>query len=150
MSGDNLPDNLTCVVANSDTYAVIIEEILSSYNKLFQSQLKIEKEDESWEILEGEIEDWLGGVYVGDCGNLSSGLRIRGFDNFGEIIDIEIKANTVELISENGKQERAPYSYQADVIFSVRVSGGNERNLESNTAKSNFVLSTCNQYTEIK
>lgn len=147
---DNLPDDLTCVLTDTGINRLIINEIVSLYKALFQSQLTIKEDDERVKTLKAELVDWLGGAHIGDCGNLARGLKINGFDDLGESIDIEINTKTVELTRKNGKQEKAPFWYQGDVTFSISISGGSERTSESNAAKAYLVFATCNQYSAIQ
>lgn len=146
LEGETLPEDLTCVVAMRSTHTGLIEDMVLLYNSLHNTQLELEPDGEMWDDLDEEIRDWLGGPYVGDCGNLVEGLHIRRNTTLGEKVRIDIKATKVELTRENGHRETAPHWYQGFVTFTIKMTDRDGNTEESNRVISHFVVGTCNRY----
>lgn len=147
---NELPKDLTCVVANGGTIKDLIINIEKLYNDLYEKQLDLNKESESWKELKTKINDWLGGAYVGQCGNLYNGLKIKNFNKLGEPVNIEIKVVNLELERTNGLMEKPPFDYQGYVTYSVSVSTDNNQKASKVKPQYTIVISTCNRYLEIK
>lgn len=148
LEANELPKDLTCVVAINRTHSNLIDQIVSLYNTLHGTQVHLEQNGEQWKDLDAEITDWLGGAYVGDCGNLFSGLTFD-YKRLGEKVDINIKATKTEILRDNGLRKTAPFWYQANVTFSVKMTDKEGNVEEGHQESGDIVVGSCNRYSAV-
>lgn len=149
IEGDDLPEDLTCVMSYNSTYTYMTNEIINLYKELHNSQFSIVEENEERKELKENINDWLGGSYRGECGNFYNGLNLAGYNGFDEKVTIVINITKLKWTNHHSKQVVvAPYTYLADIIFNIKVFDSEGNFKESSILLYNIVISTCHQFVE--
>lgn len=143
-----MPQDLTCVVALTKTPDLVIGKTVELYNDLYEEHTTLNKGDEEWEALSDEIEKWLGGHHIGECGNLAEGYTIKRYRGMGKRIDIRIDVARVKPLARNDSQENGPYGYNSEIIFVIGITDqdGNQRKGEQ---PARFVVSSCTRYAHL-